>query len=118
MVTGMDGLDRVTDQMLRQMVATIVAVAHPERVVLFGSWARGEARDDSDVDLIVIQPLPFDETRSRRAEAARVYAALAHYRVPKDILLYSRDEVDRLRASRSHVLARALEEGTVMYERR
>lgn len=113
----MDGLDRVTDQMLRQMVATIVAVAQPERVVLFGSQARGDARDDSDVDLVVIQPLPFSQTRSRRAEAARVYAALARFKVPKDILLYSRDEVERLSASRTHLLARALDEGKVMYER-
>ena len=113
----MDGLERVTDGLLRRMVARIVAVAHPEQVILFGSRARGDARVDSDVDLLVVEALPFDATRSRRAEAARVYTALAGFGVPKDILLYSHDEVERLGASKNHVLARALEEGKVMYER-
>ena len=117
MVVRMDGLSQVTDRLLRRMVARIVAVVQPEQVILFGSRARGDARDDSDVDLVIVEALPFDATRSRREEAARIYTALAGFRVPKDILLYSRDEIERLGVSKTHVLSRALEEGKVMYER-
>ncbi len=39
---------------LDQAVAAIVEIAHPELVILFGSWAEGTARPDSDVDLLVV----------------------------------------------------------------
>lgn len=108
---------QVDEALLQRMTAAIVAEADPERVILFGSRARGEAGPDSDVDLIVIEAEPFGPDRDRRAEAVRLWRALAGFRVPKDILVYSRDEVDYWRDSLNHVLARALREGTVLYER-
>ena len=44
----------VTDALLDRMVRAIVAEVDPEQVILFGSRARGDAREDSDVDLIVV----------------------------------------------------------------
>ena len=108
---------QVDEALLQRMTAAIVAEADPERVILFGSRARGEAGPDSDVDLIVIEAEPFGPDRDRRAEAVRLWRALSGFRVPKDILVYSRDEVDYWRDSLNHVLARALREGTVLYER-
>ena len=108
---------QVTDALLDQMVQAIVAEVNPEQVILFGSRARGDAREDSDVDLVVVEAEPFGKTRSRRLEAARVYEAVADFDALTDILLYSRDEVDHWRDSVNHVLARALREGTVLYER-
>ena len=109
-------MTQVTDALLDQMVQAIVAEVDPEQVILFGSRARGDAREDSDVDLVV-EAEPFGKTRSRRLEAARVYEAVAGFDALTDILLYSRDEVDHWRDSVNHVLARALREGTVIYER-
>ncbi len=107
----------VTDKLLDQMVQAIVAEVDPEQVILFGSRARGDAREDSDVDLVVVEAEPFGKARSRRLEAARVYEAVAGFDALTDILIYSRDEVDHWRDSVNHVLARALREGTVLYER-
>ena len=111
------GMAPVTDALLDQMVQAIVAEVDPEQVILFGSRARGDAREDSDVDLVVVEAEPFGKTRSRRLEAARVYGAVAGFDALTDILIYSRDEVDHWRDSVNHVLARALREGTVLYER-
>lgn len=105
------------DQLLSKMVATIVAEVNPEQVILFGSHARGNATEDSDVDLIVVESEPFDENRDRGAEAVRLWRVLAGFAVSKDILVYSRDEVEYWRDSLNHVLARALREGRVLYER-
>ena len=110
-------MTRVDDALLRRMVETIVDETDPEQVILFGSRARGDAEADSDVDLIVVASDPFGDGRDRRMEAARLWRALAGFGVPKDILVFSRDEADYWRDSLNHVLARALREGEVLYER-
>ena len=110
-------MTRVDDALLERMVQVIVDEVDPEQVILFGSRARGDAGAGSDVDLIVVEATPFGEGRSRGVEETRLWRALAHFRVPKDILVYSRDEVDYWRDSLNHVLARALREGEVLYER-
>ena len=108
----------VTDDLLGRMVQTIVEEVDPEQVILFGSRARGDHRDNSDLDLIVIEAEPFGPGRSRRREMARLYEALSGFGVPADLLVYSRADVDYWRDSLNHVLARALREGRVLYERR
>ena len=112
------GMVPVTDKLLDQMVQAIVAEVDPEQVILFGSRARGDARADSDVDLVVVEAEPFGPERSRRQELVRLYHALVEFPVPADILVYSHDDVDYWRDSLNHVLARALREGKVLYERR
>ena len=102
---------------LDRMVRAIVDEADPERVILFGSRARGDARPDSDVDLVVVESEPFGEGRSRFAEMARLDRAVAEFGVSADILVYGRDDVEYWRDSPNHVLARALREGRTLYER-
>jgi predicted nucleotidyltransferase len=75
----------VSDDLLLQMAQVIVQEVEPERIILFGSHARGEARPDSDVDLLVIEQEGFGKQRSRRREAALLWRALAHFPVPKEI---------------------------------
>ena len=108
---------QVTDEVLDRMVRAIVEAVDPEQVILFGSRARGDAREESDVDLVVVESEPFGKTRSRRLEAVRLWRALSGFLVPKDILVYSRDEVALWRDSLNHVLTQALREGKVLYER-
>ena len=112
------GMSPVTDALLDQMVQAIVAEVDPEQVILFGSRARGDAGEDSDVDLVVVEAEPFGPERSRRQELVRLYHALVEFPVSADILVYSHDDVDYWRDSLNHVLARALREGKVLYERR
>jgi predicted nucleotidyltransferase len=107
----------VTDDLLREMTEAVVSEVRPETVILFGSHATGTARPDSDVDLLVIESAPFGKGRDRRAELGRMCRALARFPVAKDILVYSRDEVERWRGSRNHVIAVALREGRTLHGR-
>ncbi len=74
---------QVTDSLLSDMVRAIVTEVDPEQVILFGSRARGDAREDSDVDLLVIEPTPFGNGRSRRQEAVRLWRAVSGLGVTK-----------------------------------
>lgn len=84
---------------------------------VFGSRARGDARTDSDIDLIVIEAEPFGPGRDKHTKAVRLLRALSGIEAAVDILVYSRDEVDYWRDSLNNVLARALREGKLVYER-
>jgi len=103
------------ESLLRQMVNAIVSEVSPETIILFGSRARGDARPDSDVDLLVVETEPFSPQRSRRKEAARLYMALRNLGVSKDILLYSREEFEHWKDSLNHVVGRAHREGRVLH---
>jgi len=116
-VRGTRGMVQLTDDMLREMVNTVIRAADPERVYLFGSHARGSATVESDVDLLIVERGPFGADRSRRREMARLWRVLAAFRVPKDILVYSVDEVEHWKHARNHVVAQALNEGRLIYER-
>lgn len=110
-------LPEVTDALLRQMAQAIVDEVDPEQIILFGSRGRGDARVSSDVDLLVIEAESFGPGRGKHEEMNRLYRALREFRVPKDILVFSNEEVEYWRDSLNHVLARALREGKVLYER-
>ena len=99
------------------MVSTIVSEVAPETIIIFGSGARGDARPDSDVDLLVVETEPFSPQRSRRKEAARLYMALRGLAVSKDIFLYSREEFEHWKNSLNHVVGRAHREGRVLHGR-
>ena len=107
----------LTAALLDRMIRTIVDEVDPEQVILFGSRARGDARPDSDVDLLIIESQPFGDGRSARAESARLNQALAATPVATDLLVYSREEIDRWRGSLNHLAACALREGRVLYAR-
>ena len=102
---------------LDEIVQRLVEAAHPEQIVLFGSYIRGDARPDSDLDLLVIEEEPFGPTRSRYREMARLERALGKVPVPTDVLVFAREEVESLRDSLNHVVARALREGRILYAR-
>ena len=106
-----ESMTTVTDKVIA-MVEAIVDTVDPEQVILFGSRARGEAREDSDVDLLVLEAEPFGPGRSRHRETVLLYRALAAFPVGADVLVYS-DDVAYWRDSLNHVLARAL----ALYER-
>ena len=106
---------KIDDKALQEMVDIIVREADPETIILFGSHARGDARPDSDVDLLIVEKEPFTAGKSRRKESGRLYLALMDLPGPKDLLLYSRDEFDYWKESAGHVVGRAAREGRVLY---
>lgn len=105
------------ESLLRQVVDVIVRERSPEAIILFGSRARGEARANSDVDLLVIETEPFSPQRSRRKEMTRLQMALRELPLSNDILLYSRDEFEHWRNSLNHLAGRASREGRLLHGR-
>jgi predicted nucleotidyltransferase len=107
----------IDENIFQQITDCIVKEVKPARIILFGSAARGQQHEDSDVDLLVIEDEPFGAARSRFRETALINRALAGIRVAKDILVYSTEEVERWRNSLNHVVAHALREGKDLYVR-
>ena len=107
----------VTEEVLSKMVQAIVREVDPECIYLFGSRARGEARQGSDVDLLIVVREPFGPAHSRLQEINQVYRALSSFRIPNDVLLYSSDEIARRSQSLNHVVGRCSREGKLLYAR-
>jgi len=102
----------ISEDKIRAAVAILVREAQPERVILFGSSARGEAKPDSDLDLLVVER----EVRHQHAEMARLRRALSPLRIPVDLLV---TDLARLSSSWADFpgsyLYDALREGKVLY---
>ena len=105
-------MSKAPTRALEEMVTQIVAHFHPQRLILFGSHARGEAQEDSDVDLLIIAP--SNEPRWRRTVS--VYRVLAGLGVAKDIVWWTPEEIAEWRDVKSHLIHRVLREGKVLYE--
>ena len=97
---------------LEQITRRIVEGFHPQRLILFGSRARGDERRDSDVDLLIVAPSA--EPRWRRV--VPVYRALAGLGVPKDIVWWTPEEIAEWRGVKTHFINTVLREGIVLYE--
>jgi predicted nucleotidyltransferase len=101
------------DGLLQAMTDTIVNAVAPEEVFLFGSAARGDAGAHSDLDFLIILP---DTARASRRDAVRtLYTTLSGYPVAKDLLVYTRSDVERWRDVQGHVIEAGLREGRRLY---
>lgn len=98
---------------IAEMVRRIVARFNPERVIVFGSHARGTAGPDSDVDLLVV----MHPHGSKRARAVEIYGLLAGIGVPKDVIVVTPEEFDSYRDAPGTVIQTARQEGKVLYDR-
>ena len=82
-----------TAESIQAMADRIVRDFHPVRLVLFGSHARGDARPESDVDLLVVLPQVSDKRRA----AVEIRRVLADFPVCKDIIVTTPEEIARHR---------------------
>ena len=98
---------------VEEVVRRIVAGFSPDRIVVFGSHARGEQTRESDLDLLVVMPV----TGSRHKQAAAIELALVGVDMPTDVIVVTPDEVARLQGVPGSIIKPALQEGRVVYER-
>lgn len=96
-----------------EMVERIVREFNPEKIILFGSHARGDAGRWSDVDLLVVMPDGTDQRQS----AAAIRRVLADLPVAKDIVIATPDILARRGDIVGYVYRPALREGKTLYER-
>jgi predicted nucleotidyltransferase len=101
----------VAPRVLNEIIRRIVAAAHPEKIILFGSAARGEMGPDSDVDLLIIKRGEFH--RGRMTDA--IYMSMRGVGQAVDVILVTPEDVERYRESDALVIAPALREGRVVY---
>jgi predicted nucleotidyltransferase len=94
-----------------ELVRRIVEAAHPLRIVLFGSAARGDMGPDSDIDVLVVVREDIDRTRAARS----IRRGLIGFDLPVDLVLATEDDLGRLRDNFSLVYYWALREGTSVY---
>lgn len=104
----------ISQQTLDAAVRRLTEGFDPERIILFGSQARGSADDRSDVDLLVITRL----TGRRREMMLAMDRALRGLGMARDIVVMTPDEFARDREIPGTIARPAAQEGTVLYERR
>lgn len=105
--------DWAADATLAEMIRRILAAGEPQKIVLFGSRARGDARPDSDYDLLLVESSELP----RHKRAARYRRALTGLAGAKDILVWTPEEVAQWRDVPNAFITAAVQEGVVLYER-
>lgn len=102
-----------TNETVTDMVKRIVEKFNPRKVIIFGSWASGQARPDSDVDFLVV----MDCSREQKREIqVAIRKELREFRVPKDIVVATPEDIGRYKDAWWTVYQPALEQGKVIYE--
>jgi predicted nucleotidyltransferase len=102
---------RLSQETLNEIIRRIVEVAQPEKIILFGSAARGTMGPHSDVDLLVVKSGEFDHYRL----VGDIYINLHGVGQAVDIVLVTPEQVERYRNTFCLVIAPALQEGKEVY---
>ncbi len=97
-------------EILEEVVRRIVQTADPEKIILFGSAARGKAGPESDLDLLVIKAGVH-----RRRLARKIYRNLYGVGAAVDIVVVTPEDIERYRDTHALVIKPALQEGRVLY---
>jgi predicted nucleotidyltransferase len=97
---------------LQEVVGRLVRAYEPERVYLFGSWARGEAGPDSDFDLLVIVP---DDASADRRRSRLAYEALWGTGIAADVLVWTRERFEDRLPLKASLSATVVREGRLLY---
>jgi uncharacterized protein len=104
---------RYAEPTLRHIVQQMLRAGDPQKIILFGSQARGQASAESDYDLLVIENTSVPRHR-RSAPYRRALKNLGH---PKDILVWTQSEIDDWKNVPNAFITTAVREGRVLYER-
>lgn len=98
-------------KVIEDLVRRIVEIAHPLRIILFGSAARGEMGPHSDLDVLVVMP----DGIHRRKTAQEIYRHLWGFGFAKDILVVTESDIREYGSNPYMIIKSALEEGKELY---
>jgi predicted nucleotidyltransferase len=102
----------LSEETLQEIISRVVEVAKPEKIILFGSAARGEMGPHSDVDLLVIKRGKFHQGNL----TGEIYMNLHGVGQAVDVILVTPEQVERYRDTHFLVIAPALREGKEVYQ--
>ncbi len=104
--------DKQINRLIEQIKETIIQHAHPKKIILFGSFAKGIPGPDSDLDLLIIK-----ESSLRRDERAKqIHKLFKPYPYPMDILVYTPQEVLKYQKIKNSFISQIIDQGKVIYE--
>ena len=98
---------------IKSVAGRLAKSINAETVILFGSYARGEARENSDVDLLIVAD--SDQPRFKRSRT--LYQLIKPYPFAMDLLVYTPEEINAGRRSPLSFVSTVLQEGKVLYAR-
>jgi predicted nucleotidyltransferase len=102
---------QLTSELTQDLVRRIVEAAQPERIILFGSEARGQASLHSDIDVLVV----VRDGSHRRKTAQQIYRNLLGFHLPVDVVVATPTDLERYRDSPALVYRDALRDGKELY---
>jgi predicted nucleotidyltransferase len=102
----------VSQEQIAHAVRILADTARPSKIILFGSYARGEAQHDSDVDFLVVE----SSVSNKREEMVRLRNLLRPLRIPVEVLVVSEAELQEWSHLPGHVLYWAVKEGKALHE--
>lgn len=107
-------ISKKIDNQIKKMVQRVVSQFSPEQVILFGSYAKGTAGPDSDIDLLVVMPV----SGSRREKAIEIGVALHDISIPKDVIVVTPQEFAWRKDVVGTIERPASREGKILYARK
>ncbi|MEK6407444.1 MAG: nucleotidyltransferase domain-containing protein [Acidobacteriota bacterium] len=110
-MSATEELTKATAEQIQRLCDEIVRCFHPERIILFGSYAYGDPSPDSDVDLLVV--MPFEG--SSREQAARI-RSLIDTPLALDLLVRSPNQISERLAMDDFFISEITKQGKVLYE--
>lgn len=103
---------KIYQEEIKKITAQIIKDYQPEKIILFGSCARGNFSEGSDVDLLIIK-----ETKDSRIDRIKKILLKVDYNLPFEPLVYTRDELEQRRKLGDSFILEVLSEGKVLYEK-
>jgi predicted nucleotidyltransferase len=100
-------------RIIQRMVSLIIRDYHPEKIILFGSYARGDAGPDSDADLLIV----MNAGKNRRLRKIEILSRLAGIGLPKDIVIVTPEELEKYADKIGTIVYPAVREGRILYEK-
>lgn len=105
-------MNPVSEETISKMTAALVEAAGPKRVILFGSRARGDAGEDSDFDVMVVE----ERLPNKFAEMVRLNRVLRPFDIAVDLLVVSEKQFEYWRDTPGNVYYEAAADGKILYE--
>lgn len=103
----------ISKEIINEATRRLTKRFHPERIILFGSYARGTADNKSDVDLLVICPL----RKKRRTLTLEMNRSLWGMGLARDIVILTQKEFETEKEIPGTIARYAFKEGKLLYER-